>query len=297
MKLPDSLKNGDIIRLITPSGAIEEACVYESIRILSEWGYVCEMGSHALEHTGRFAGSIEERVEDLKNAFLDPDVKAILCTRGGYGVVHLLAETEAGIIRNNPKWLIGYSDITALHALSSYEGVISMHAPMCKHLAETKGADLPSLEIKDILTGKLPVYELPDHPLSLYGEAEGTLIGGNLAVFCGLRGTRFDSSQFIEEPILFIEDIGERPYQIDRMIYNLELGGVLGKIKALLVGQFSDCEEDPLMYDSIQVSIRKIVEKYNIPVIFNFPVGHVDMNRPLLCGAKVRISGNQMYYI
>lgn len=297
MKLPDSLKNGDIIRLITPSGAIEEACVYESIRILSEWGYVCEMGSHALEHTGRFAGSIEERVEDLKNAFLDPDVKAILCTRGGYGVVHLLAETEAGIIRNNPKWLIGYSDITALHALSSYEGVISMHAPMCKHLAETKGADLPSLEIKDILTGKLPVYELPDHPLSLYGEAEGTLIGGNLAVFCGLRGTRFDSSQFIEEPILFIEDIGERPYQIDRLIYNLELGGVLGKIKALLVGQFSDCEEDPLMYDSIQVSIRKIVEKYNIPVIFNFPVGHVDMNRPLLCGAKVRISGNQMYYI
>lgn len=297
MKLPDSLKNGDTIRLITPSGAIEESYVHESVPILSSWGFVCESGKYALSHNGRFAGTIDDRLEDLKNAFLDPHVKAILCTRGGYGVVHLLADMEPDIIRNNPKWLIGYSDITALHALCSYAGVISMHAPMCKHLAETKGADQPSLEIKDILKGKLPVYELPDHPLSLHGEAEGTLIGGNLAVFCGLRGTRFDSSQFVDDPILFIEDIGERPYQIDRMIYNLELGGALGKIKALLIGQFTDCGEDPLMYDSILASIRKIAEKYNIPVIFDFPAGHVDLNRPLLCGARVRISGNQMYYI
>lgn len=297
MKLPDSLKKGDIIRLITPSGAIEETYVSESVPVLSEWGYICETAQHALERNGRFAGTIRERMEDLKKAFLDPEVKAVLCTRGGYGVVHLLAEIEPEIIRNNPKWLIGFSDITALHALSSYAGVISMHAPMCKHLAETKGTDLPSLEIKGILQGELPEYDFPHHSLSLFGEAEGTLIGGNLAVFCGLRGTCFDSSQFIEDPILFIEDIGERPYQIDRMIYNLELGGVFSKIKALLVGQFTDCVEDPLMYDSILASIRKITEKYNIPVIFDFPTGHVDMNRPLLCGAKVRISGSKMYYV
>ena len=297
MILPEFLKKGDVIRLITPSGAIEPEYVAGASEVLASWGYIPQTGSYALSREGRFAGTTAERLKDLQDAFEDPQVKAILCTRGGYGIVHLLAEMNPSLVRNNPKWLIGYSDITALHAMCSYQDVVSLHAPMCKHLSESKGVDIPSVDLRNILEGRLPEYVLPVHPLSVYGEAEGTLIGGNLAVFCGLRGTRLDSTVFVDDPVLFIEDIGERPYQIDRMIYNLELGGVFAKLKALIVGQFTDYEEDPLMYDTVLVSIRKIAEKYNIPMIFDFPVGHTDFNRPLLCGAKVRLTKDKLIYI
>lgn len=297
MILPEFLKKGDVIRLITPSGAIEPEYVAGASEVLASWGYIPQTGSYALSREGRFAGTTAERLKDLQDAFEDQQVKAILCTRGGYGIVHLLAEMNPSLVRNNPKWLIGYSDITALHAMCSYQGVVSLHAPMCKHLSESKGVDIPSVDLRNILEGRLPEYMLPVHPLSVYGEAEGTLIGGNLAVFCGLRGTRLDSTVFVDDPVLFIEDIGERPYQIDRMIYNLELGGVLAKLKALIVGQFTDYEEDPLMYDTVLVSIRKIAGKYNFPLIFDFPVGHTDFNRPLLCGAKVRLTKDKLIYI
>ena len=297
MILPEFLKKGDVIRLITPSGAIEPEYVAGASEVLASWGYIPQTGSYALSREGRFAGTTAERLKDLQDAFEDPQVKAILCTRGGYGIVHLLAEMNPSLVRNNPKWLIGYSDITALHAMCSYQDVVSLHAPMCKHLSESKGVDIPSVDLRNILEGRLPEYVLPVHPLSVYGEAEGTLIGGNLAVFCGLRGTRLDSTVFVDDPVLFIEDIGERPYQIDRMIYNLELGGVFAKLKALIVGQFTDYEEDPLMYDTVLVSIRKIAEKYNFPLIFDFPVGHTDFNRPLLCGAKVRLTKDKLIYI
>lgn len=297
MILPDFLEKGDVIRLITPSGAVEPEYVARAAEVLTSWGYEPQIANHALTKEGRFAGTTSERMKDLQDAFEDPRVKAVLCTRGGYGIVHLLAEMDSSLIRNNPKWLIGYSDITALHAMCSYQGVISLHAPMCKHLADSKGLDIPSLDLRNIFEGRLPEYELPVHPLSVYGEAEGTLIGGNLAVFCGLRGTRLDTTTFVDDPVLFIEDIGEKPYQIDRMLYNLELGGVFAKLKALIVGQFTDYEEDPLMYDTVLVTIRKITEKYNIPLIFDFPVGHTDFNRPLLCGAKVRLTNDKLSYI
>lgn len=297
MILPEFLKKGDVIRMITPSGAVESQYVAGASEVLASWGYTPQIGEYALAKAGRYAGTTAERLKDLRNALADQQVKAILCTRGGYGVVQLLAGIGQDLIRKNPKWLIGYSDITALHAICNLQGIVSLHAPMCKHLAETKGMDLSSLDLRNILEGKLPEYDLPHHPLSVYGEAEGTLIGGNLAVYCGLRGTAFDSSQFVNDPVLFIEDIGEKPYQIDRMLYNLELGGVFTKLKALIVGQFTDYDEDPLMYDTVLVSIRKITEKYNIPLIFDFPVGHVELNRPLLCGARVRLTANKLIYL
>ncbi|MGL5317185.1 MAG: S66 peptidase family protein [Bacteroidales bacterium] len=297
MKFPDFLKKGDIIRLITPSGAVEPDSVAGAIEVLTSWGFRPQTGTYALTREGRYAGTVNQRLQDIEEAFLDPDVKAIFCTRGGYGVVHLLETISPGLIKDHPKWLIGYSDITALHAMCSCQGVVSLHAPMCKHLAETGGEDLPSQDLRNILTGNFPEYDLPPHELSVYGEAEGTLIGGNMAVYCGLRGTHFDTTMLVDDPILFLEDIGEKPYQIDRMLYNLELGGVFKKLKALIIGQFTDYEEDPLMYQGVLQSVRMMMDKYGIPVIFDFPVGHTAYNRPLICGASVKLTKDKLIYI
>lgn len=297
MILPQSLEKGSIIGILTPSGAIEATLIDDAVKVIQQEGFQVSTDPLAYLKTGRFAGSIPERVNSFREALLNPSIKAILCSRGGYGIVHLLPHLDPEELRENPKWIIGYSDITALHAFCNQAGLISMHAPMCKHLAETNGKDKSSILMFDLLRGTKPEYLLPQNPLNRYGETEGTLIGGNLAVLCGLRGTPYDITTQFNDPILFIEDIGEHPYQIDRMIYNLELGGIFQRIKALLIGQFTSCAEDPLMYDTIYGSISQLTEKYNIPVIFDFPVGHGDINYPMLCGAKVRLTNEKLIFI
>ncbi|MGL4805383.1 MAG: S66 peptidase family protein [Bacteroidales bacterium] len=297
MILPQSLEKGSEIAIITPSGAIEPLLIDDAVKVIQREGFNVSIDPLACTKTGRFAGSIAERVNSFRNALSNPSIKAILCSRGGYGIVHLLPQLNPDEIRKNPKWIIGYSDITALHAFCNQAGLISMHAPMCKHLSETDGKDKSSILMFDLLKGVKPEYSLSQNALNRYGDAEGTLIGGNLAVLCGLRGTPYDITSQFNDPILFIEDIGEHPYQIDRMIYNLELGGVLNKIKALIVGEFNSCTEDPLMYDTIYGSIRTLTEKYDIPVIFDFPVGHGNINYPMLCGARVQLTKDKLIFI
>jgi muramoyltetrapeptide carboxypeptidase len=225
------------------------------------------------------------------NAYQNPDVKAILCSRGGYGVVHLLDKINPELIRNNPKWLIGYSDITALHALSQNCGVASLHAPMARHLAEEDMTDSSIVAFSKILRGQMPDYTFDAHPLNREGECNGVLRGGNLSVLQGLRGTSFDMKA--EQIILFIEDIGEKPYQVERMMYNLKMGGFFEKISGLIVGQFTDYEEDIQMHRSLYELIGDVVSKYTFPVAFGFPVGHVTQNMPLLCGCDCLLKINK----
>lgn len=296
MILPQPLKKNSEIAIITPSGAIEATYIDDSVNILTREGFKPLIDDLAYTRNGRFAGNVNERVNSLVEALLNPDIEAILCSRGGYGIVHLLPYLDPQLFITHPKWIIGYSDITALHGFCNKAGLISLHAPMCKHIADSDGRDESCRLLFDIIRGVKPVYDLPEHPLNISGETEGTLIGGNLAVLCALRGTPFDITTSFSDAILFIEDIGEHPYQIDRMMYNLELGGVLGSIKALIVGQFTSCSEDPLMYDTIYGSIRNLMEKYSVPVIFDFPVGHVENNYPMLCGSKVQLTKKQLIF-
>jgi len=286
--IPPCLKKDDLITIVAPSGKVNPEYVLHSKSILESWGFRVELGEHVFIEYGRFAGTIDERLSDLQQALDNPENKAIFCARGGYGIVHLLEDLSLELLKKNPKWVIGYSDITALHAKINNEGICSIHAPMSSHLAEENGHDEASLYLKDLLYGKSICYKINTHPLNQLGEAKGVLRGGNLSVLSALRGTLYDFSP--QNTILFIEDVGEKPYHIERMMYNLKLGGILQCISGLLVGQFSDCEEDESMYKTIYESISDLISGYDFPVCFNFPAGHVKENFPLVCGKTISLS-------
>jgi len=191
--------------------------------------------------------------------------------------------------RESPKWIIGYSDITMLHALMQMEGRASIHGGMAKALAGKihPNEDFdgePAQLLHNMLFGQIPKYNISAHPLNRSGETSGNLAGGNLSILYSLRGTSFD--HIPNGSILFIEDIGEQPYQIDRMMYNLKFGGILAKISGLIVGQFTAFEEDPLFGKTVYEIIFSAVAGYDYPVCFNFPVGHVEHNLPLICGVE-----------
>ncbi len=198
------------------------------------------MAKHAGSSHGTYGGSIKQRVEDLQDALDDEKAKVILCSRGGYGAVHLLGKLDFTRFRKHPKWLIGFSDITALHNVLQKEGF-----------------------------------------------ANGILRGGNLSVFYGLRGTPYDIPA--EGTILFIEDVGERPHAVERMIYNLKLGGIFEKLSGLIIGQFTEYEENKSLGKDLYGAIADLVKEYDYPVCFNFPVGHVSMNLPMINGAEVTL--------
>ncbi|MGL5619589.1 MAG: S66 peptidase family protein [Tannerellaceae bacterium] len=292
MNHPKPLIRGSRIEIISPSGAMSDELIDKGAEQLGALGYQVTIAQHAKSKFGRFAGTARQRTEDFLQTFRNENVDAIWCSRGGYGCAHLLEALEKETNKQiSPKWLIGYSDITALHAYLNNRGFQSLHAPMLKHLAE-EGNDTAITYTQKILSGEYPRYTIDAHPLNKLGKATATLRGGNLSVLLSLRGTPFDLPADTDI-ILFIEDIAEQPYHIERMLYNLKLGGVLSRIKGLIVGQFSDCPKDTSMPGSIYELISNLMYEYNIPVCFNFPVGHVKENYPLICGAKTQLKINE----
>ncbi len=287
---PPYLQPNDQIRIVSPSGIIPSEFIDGAKKILQEWGFQVTEGDFTRSQYGRFAGTKEQRTTDLQKAFDDPDVKAILCSRGGYGLAQIVDKLDFTEFRKNPKWLIGFSDITILHNVLTNLGVASIHGIMAKHLTELPENSQPVLQLKNMLTGKLPEYIVENNSFNRAGKITGKLIGGNLSVLMGLRGSKFDLPY--KGNILFIEDIAEKPYHIDRMMQNLRFSGVLSQISGLIVGQFSDCDEDPLMNQSIAEIISEAVQGYEYPVCFNFPAGHVDDNWPLMLGKNVELNVN-----
>ena len=276
------------IRIISPSGVIDPAYIDGATERLRAWGYNVSEGAHARAHWGRFAGTDEERLADLNEALTDSSVDAILCARGGYGMQRIIDRVLP--IR---KPIIGFSDITVLHQLAGLNAQRSLHGIMCKHIA-TLPEDSDELRaFRSALSGEKTEYNLAPHPLNRQGEGCGTIVGGNLSVLYGLQGTRFglQAQAFrVQFPILLIEDIGERHYHVDRMIRNLRLSGVLAHLSGLIVGQFTDCEDDPLMPGTLQQTIYDAVADYDYPVIFDAPFGHVEKNMPLWLHQAARIS-------
>ena len=284
--IPQPLKAGDKAVIISPSGSIDSLYVNKAQSVLEKWGLQVKIAPHAQNCTGRFCGTIEERLTDIQTAMDDYNNRMIFCSRGGCGAVHLLDKLNWKKIKQHPKWFVGYSDITALHQAFLKNKLASLHAPMAKHLSENS-TDKASMYLKKALFGEIPHYTVNAHPLNIKGTAEGILFGGNLAVFSSLL-----ASNYINVPqggILFIEDIGEQAYQIDRMIWSLKLSGIFDQIKGIVVGSFTNCEEDPLMYSSIYESIKNIVKEYGIVASFGFPVGHSHENYPLLHGQKMKL--------
>ena len=291
--IPPYLHEGDKVVILSPSSKIDKSFLKGAVKRLASWGLQSVLARHAGSSSGTYAGTVSQRLDDLQAAMDDPDTRAILCSRGGYGAVHLLGKLDFSRFRESPKWLIGFSDITALHNLWQREGFASLHAPMARHLTVEPEDDFCTQALRGILTGAIAApegsfsYTCDTHKLNRRGTAEGTLRGGNFAVFNGLRGTPYDIPA--QGTVLFIEDVGERPHAIERMMYNLKLGGVLERLSGLIVGQFTEYEEKKQLGKELYGALADLVKEYDYPVCFNFPVGHVPMNLPLISGAPVRL--------
>lgn len=267
------------IRIISPSGAIDPSYIDGASARLRAWGFAVSEGKHVRSSWGRFAGTDEERLSDLIEALNDPTVDIILCSRGGYGLQRIIDRVPA-----ITKPIIGFSDITALHQLSAISNQFSVHGIMCKHIATLPEDSDPIVSLRKLLAGEALEYRWAAHPLNNPGHACAPVVGGNLSVLYGLQATPWGLQQSafrIQFPILLIEDIGERHYHIDRMMRNLRMSGVLAHLSGLVVGQFSDCEDDPLMQQSVYETIKEVVADYDYPVLFNAPIGHVAHNLPL----------------
>ncbi|MBO4722654.1 MAG: LD-carboxypeptidase [Muribaculaceae bacterium] len=287
MIIPQFLKPGNKFAIISPSGTVLPERVDGAVRAIEKWGFVPVVGEHCKGEYLAYgvithSASPEHRLNDLQWALNDPQVRAILCSRGGYGAVHLLEHIDLDQLVRDPKWLIGFSDISALHAAWHRAGVVSIHSPMAKHLTLYDSDNETNRINYNILTGKgLPTYNEPPHPYNRNGIATATITGGNLAVIMSLLATPYN----IIKPgnILFLEDVAEQVYQVQRLFYHLKLAGILPRLAGLVVGQFTKHRGDDTsaMYDMI----HDMVAPYDYPVAFNFPIGHVERNVPIVEGA------------
>lgn len=288
IQFPPFLKQGDKVVIVSPSSKIDKHFLKGAKKRMESWGLKVAIGKHAGGSSGRYAGTVKHRLKDLQDAMDDPTVKAILCSRGGYGAVHLIDKIDFTGFCEHPKWLLGFSDITVLHNLFQKNGYASLHSLMARHLTVEPENDPCTLYLKNILFGQLPVYTCEKYKLNKQGSVQGTLRGGNMAVAYGLRGTPYDIPA--EGTVLFIEDVSERPHAIERMMYNLKLGGVLEKLSGLIIGQFTEYEEDHSLGKELYAALADLVKEYDYPVCFNFPVGHITHNLPLINGAKVEFT-------
>lgn len=291
MKRPPKLRVNDRAVILSPAGSICGETVYKAASILQGWGLRLEVAEHALCEVGRFSGSIQQRLSDLQKSFDDPSLKLIFCSRGGYGTVHLLDQLDFSGMIKHPKWLVGYSDITVLHIALQSKGIASIHAPMAQHLADEGADDEAVCFLHSVLFGDKVRYEIPVErhvSLNRSGTANGRTFGGNLSVFCGLLGSKYVTIP--KGGILIIEDIGESPYRVDRMIYQLKLAGIFDRIGGLAVGRFSDYLEDSQMYFPLKESIAEVVKDYDFPVCFDFPAGHVKANFPIVMGGMATMT-------
>lgn len=296
--LPPALNPGDKIAIISPATTVRPEYIDGAADFLTAEGYLPVVMPHAKGPAdGSFAASDDDRLKDMLNALRDPETRAILCARGGYGCNHLISRIPAALIHHDPKWLIGFSDVSALHAMYQRAGVVSLHAPMAKHLATLPPEDYCTRAMMRILKEGLPVeYIVPSHPLNIPGAAEGILVGGNLAVINGLGGTPFDPVQSAlanghEHPILFIEDISEAIYAVERMLIRLHLNGQLHLLGGIIVGAFTEYRPDK-NHPDMETMISRLFDRIglHIPVAFEFPAGHIDDNLPLPLGASLILS-------
>ena len=283
------LHEGDTIAIISPSSSTDTTTINGGIRTLESWGYHCVVGPNALNDYHGFAGTIDERLSDLLWALREPSVKAVMCSRGGDGAAHLLARLSLDTLRQYPKTIIGFSDVTALLCAEARAGVKGIHGSMCWALKTYEGNDTISQTLRRLLQGELPTYRVASHPLDIKGRAEGIVVGGNLSVYNDLAGSDFDPL-LLDDIILFMEDTGEGMSKVDRMLHNLEIRGLLPHLRGIIVGQFNKYKHPENGFQDMYQMLHEYMNHYGIPVCFDFPVGHAHLrNFPLLTGARATL--------
>lgn len=287
--MPPLLKPGALFGLVSPAGKTDPEALTLAEKFLSEHGYRSIRGLNAAGSYHQFAGRDSDRLFDLQTMMDAPDVDVIWCVRGGYGAIRIVEQLDWQGMKRHPKWLVGFSDITVLQAALFKEcGMPSVHGPMPKNMLSQGTKPAHWLRLLNILrTGRL-YYHSASHFLNRYGNASGTLIGGNLSMLVALRGTPYDFDP--RGKILFIEEVGEKLYHLDRMMYNLKLGGKLEGLAGLVVGHLSEMTDNETPFgSSAEEIIHQAVEAFDYPVLFGFPAGHDVPNEPLILGREVTI--------
>ena len=301
--MPRGVRKDGKVALIGPATRIKPVIVEAFVRLYDERPDEMPGGElivypSALDANakGSYAACLAQRVADFTDAWSREDVDLVVCARGGYGCVHMLDYLDPEFIKAHPKWLVGFSDVSALHALLHKCGIASIHGGMAKQLVLDTDSGFGGYRkvFKELVESDRPLLEyiVSAHQYNIEGEGRGVLLGGNLAVLNGLAGTRYDmmASALTEDVILFIEDVSEPIYAVERMLYRLHLQGVLGRVKGILIGEFTEWKPDrnhETMYDMIHVRF----EEWGVrcPVVFGFPVGHGERNVPLVEGMMCRL--------
>lgn len=287
MEKPSNLQKGDKIAIISTARKISKEELQPAIDELMAWGLEVVFGKNLFNAYHQFSGTDAERIADLQWALDNEEIKAVLCARGGYGTVKIIDHIDFSKFTEQPKWIIGYSDVTVLHNhINQQFEIQTLHASMPINFSSNTVEALKSL--KETLFGALPVYYVDAYEFNRKGAAEGELVGGNLSILYSLTGT---ASQInTEGKILFLEDLDEYLYHVDRMLMNLDRAGMLKDLKGLVIGGMTDMNDNAIPYGkTAKEIIAETIEKYNYPVCFDFPAGHLDDNRTLIMGGRVQL--------
>lgn len=282
------MQHGDTIAIVCTARKITEAELQPAIKVLTDWGYKIKLGSTIGLECDQLGGTDAERTADMQTQMDDPEVKAILCARGGYGTVRMVDGLDFSPFAKSPKWLIGYSDVTVLHAhINQNYGIPTLHATMPVNFATNAPTALESLH--RVLQGERPEYSFPAHELNRAGEAEAVFVGGNLSVLYSISGSASDIDT--DGKILFLEDLDEYLYHVDRMMMQLKRSGKLAKLAGLVIGGMSDMNDNTIPFGrTAEQIIKEHVAEYNYPIAYGLPAGHLADNRALVLGANVKLN-------
>jgi muramoyltetrapeptide carboxypeptidase len=292
---PPYLKKGQVIGITCPAGYITREEIQPAVSLMESWGFTVYVGQTVGERDYTFGGSDEDRAKDFQQMLDDPKIKAIMCARGGYGAVRIIDKLKWDRFRQRPKWIIGFSDITVIHAHLNHQlGIASLHSKMCNSFPDdwatadsVQAATI--LSIQEALSGRRMQYEATPNAQNRAGIADGVLVGGNLKTLETLTATASDLKT--DGKILFVEDTGEYAYSVDRMFWHMKRSGKLSRLKGLIVGGFrikTDADTDDFGKTLEQIVLEKI-KGYRYPVCFDFPVGHQKNNFALKCGVRHRL--------
>lgn len=297
IQVPPYIQQGDTIGIVCPAGYMPLEKAQTCINVLQDWGYKVKLGKTlGGSSVNYFSGTDEERLKDFQQMLDDHEVKAILCGRGGYGVGRIIDKINFKHFEKKPKWIVGFSDITVLHAhIYRHFNIATLHAPMAAAFNDDEFKNQYVQSLKDALEGENAFYETAPHPFNRKGEAIAEVVGGNLSLIAHLVGT--PSELKTKGRILFLEDVGEYAYNVDRMFYQLDRSGKLDKLAGLVIGGFTDMKDTTRPFgQTAYEAIHDIVKKYDYPVCYGFPVSHEKENFALKIGVgyKLKVAKNKV---